>query len=407
MASMLVLLLISSSSSSSSSSLRMIGMARRIGLLLKRAWKQNSRDTFVNGVRLMSCVGLAKVYSAVLGGGAEGMSAAALPGKISLITFGVISMAQLSLIKTLDLFSRERETVQRERARGQYSALEYVFSKVITELPIDACYSALYAFVLHNGCDFHTTRRKFMGLYALIALVSSSLGLAIGASLPSGESALVAGPTLMVIYMVLGVLNPSGQPQKINKTKYTTSTLSSLSSGKQHQEEEDKQQQQQNYSGSSETCPRVLLPLKMCSPIKWSIESLLCSEFRGLEFTRDFRSAPQMGAIALVGSGDQALKALGLSHQTTEKCIKAMMTLLVSHIAVAIGALAMRRQRHVTLDDDDASSVNSIYFTLNNNSNNYNTDDATTTSKNVTRTSDKTTSWLHRLFKSNLKQKTR
>eukprot|EP00466_Bigelowiella_natans_P001290 jgi/Bigna1/77561/fgenesh1_pg.49_\ len=244
-------------------------MARRIGLLLKRAWKQNSRDTFVNGVRLMSCVGLAKVYSAVLGGGAEGMSAAALPGKISLITFGEEETEEE---EEEDDDDDKNECHINGSVVPHKAALEYVFSKVITELPIDACYSALYAFVLHNGCDFHTTRRKFMGLYALIALVSSSLGLAIGASLPSGESALVAGPTLMVIYMVLGVLNPSGQPQKINKTKYTT---------------------------------RVLLPLKMCSPIKWSIESLLCSEFRGLEFTRDFRSAPQMGAIALVGSGDQ------------------------------------------------------------------------------------------------------
>mmetsp|Transcript_5791 Transcript_5791/g.7700 ORF Transcript_5791/g.7700 Transcript_5791/m.7700 type:complete len:221 (-) Transcript_5791:102-764(-) len=219
-----------------------------------------------------------------------------------------------------------------------------------------------------------------MGLYAIIALVSSSLGLAVGASLPSGESALVAGPTLMVIYMVLGVLNPSGQPQKMNRRATTTSS----------KEKDD---------GEADSCPRILAPLKICSPIKWSIESLLCSEFRGLEFTRDLRSAPQMGAIALVGSGDQALAALGLHHQTTENCVKAMITLLISHIAVAIGALAMRRQRHVSLNDGLAL-VHSNKLMMNNTDNEVTTAATSAPKKNIKIKS------LYQRLKFDLKHKT-
>jgi len=336
---------------------------KRIGLLLKRAYKQNSRDRFVNGVRVLSCIGLAKVYGAVLGVGSEGASAASLPGKISLITFGVISMAQLSLIKTLDLFGRERETVARERMRGQYSAWEYVFSKVIAELPLDCGYSCLFAYTLYTDCQFHTPLMPFLGMHGLLSAVSASLGFAIGAASPSSDCALITGPTLMVVYMVLGVLNPSGVPSPSPSSQCTSPESKSrprndlsldgtASRGDEKREtwswrklsiaRERRAKEIQNY-------PSPLQTLKLFSPIKWTIEGMLCLEFKGLEFSRDFRSAPQMGAIALVNSGDQALKALGLSDQTTRNCVRAMFALLSSNLIFSVLALHANSQRRVSL----------------------------------------------------------
>jgi hypothetical protein len=47
-------------------------------------------------------------------------------------------MSMMALMKTLDVFGRERIVVAREHARGRYDAMEYVLAKLITELPLDA-----------------------------------------------------------------------------------------------------------------------------------------------------------------------------------------------------------------------------------------------------------------------------
>ena len=46
----------------------------------------------------------------------------------------------MALVKSLDLIARERNTVGRERARGQYGAAEYVGAKLLAELPLDAAF---------------------------------------------------------------------------------------------------------------------------------------------------------------------------------------------------------------------------------------------------------------------------
>lgn len=381
---------------------------------------------------------------------------------------------------------------------------------------------------MHLTCDINTPRGLFVGLYALLAGLSSSLGLAVGAMAPSGDAALVIGPSLMVVYMVLGVLNPSGVPRRASHpahpniesdgSKHILSMVRSVrdnlngfgSMARQKSQSKPPQiepgcsgrvrslrdklkglesvarrttsqstspciqpegsgrirsmvwslcncvkglgpvirrtsqsttpQIEQEcsahilsirsrrdnlnglgslvrrtsqckpplivpeYSGriqsmvrsvrnslnglgsvaSSklaafskppataekaaatagtaakdtikfsdcvENCPLLLRPLKLLSPIKWSVESLMCSEFKGLEFKRDLRSAPRMGAVALVTSGDQALEALGLENQTTNACVSAMSRLLVSHILIAMVSMSITRPRHVNFDD--------------------------------------------------------
>lgn len=54
-------------------------------------------------------------------------------------------MSMMALMKTLDVFGRERLVVAREYARGRYDAMEYVLAKLITELPLDAACECLSA----------------------------------------------------------------------------------------------------------------------------------------------------------------------------------------------------------------------------------------------------------------------
>lgn len=57
---------------------------------------------------------------------------------LAVVSFASITMSMMALMKTLDVFGRERIVVAREHARGRYDAMEYVLAKLITELPLDA-----------------------------------------------------------------------------------------------------------------------------------------------------------------------------------------------------------------------------------------------------------------------------
>ncbi|GAB5361987.1 hypothetical protein AAMO2058_000759500 [Amorphochlora amoebiformis] len=318
----------------------------RIGCLFRRAITQNCRDWSVLATRVLAYGGLAKVYTSVLRANCPADSVGSLPDKICLLTFGTISMAQLSLIKSLMLFATERSTVERERARGQYSALEYVISKLVAELPVDTFFGLLYAYVLHANSEFNMPRGKFLSVFALLSGLGTTLGLAVGAAVPSGEAALVTGPVLMVVFTALGIINPSGA-----RPPASGDSENSGKNPKDSQTEaERKKKDKKMYSPTGlATCPVILRPFKLCSPIKWGIEAILCSEFRSLKLKRDLREAPRMGALALVSSGDMALEALGLGDQTTGNCLNAMGRILVGQIAFSVAAMSATRPKFADL----------------------------------------------------------
>ena len=97
--------------------------------------------------RLVSSVGLAALFRASLGplgGGASSASsgsslvaARSVPDRVALLSYSCISMAQLSVVKTLSAIGKEATVVSRERARGQYRGHEYLLAKIISEVSID------------------------------------------------------------------------------------------------------------------------------------------------------------------------------------------------------------------------------------------------------------------------------
>lgn len=59
-----------------------------------------------------------------------------------------INTAMISIVKTLNLFTRERAIVGRERTKGLYDTSAYVLSKVFGELPIDALFPLMFGTIL-------------------------------------------------------------------------------------------------------------------------------------------------------------------------------------------------------------------------------------------------------------------
>ena len=229
-----------------------------------------------------------------------------------------INMAMMALMKALDTIGRERKVVDRERARGLYSAPEYVLAKLFTELPLDAAVAAAFGALLHQRVAPRVGQPALVGALALNAATCAGLGLAIGALAPSTDSALAVGVPVMIVHMVLGVLNPAG----VDPTAQPS---------------------------------RLLQLVSHASPIKWSIRHLCCLELRGMELSRSAKEAPRMGGLALVTSGDEVLERLGLEHETSARCTRAQLSLLLAEMAVALAGLHWTKPRPQPMEPPAAS----------------------------------------------------
>jgi len=105
----------------------------------------------MNALRLGACVALAFLFGDMFG--SLGVpSAVSVSSRVELLSYSSIVISMMSLMKTLDMVGREQRGLERERARRQYGALEYLLAKLVAELPLDALYagaSVLRALLAH------------------------------------------------------------------------------------------------------------------------------------------------------------------------------------------------------------------------------------------------------------------
>eukprot|EP00978_Attheya_sp_CCMP212_P026572 scaffold87617_cov61-Attheya_sp.AAC.8 len=246
----------------------------RIRMLFTRSWRQNYRNH--RSVR-------------------DGKSIpASIADRTALLSFGVINMSMMALMKTLDLFGREKAVVVREQVRKQYTSFDYLVSKALAEIPLDTFFAAVFATLLKATTGLRIPLPQLMGTFSLMTVAGASLGFAVGSITSNVESAMATGMPIMIIFMVVGVINPSGVDLK-------------------------------------DPPPFFVQWIKLASPIKWAIEALCVAEFNGMEFggasegqpwwrksIQSFQDLPKMGAFAFVENGNQILEALGLAIPPNE-----------------------------------------------------------------------------------------
>lgn len=266
---------------------------KRFGRLLLRSWRQNIRNHRVNCFRLTASVGNAYLFTRIFGSIKKGLfTSKSVADRVALLSYSVINMSMMALVKTIDLFAKEKPVVQREQQRNQYSSLEYLLAKSIAEIPLDALFAAIFTTTLKSMCGIRIGWRALTGAFTLMTVAGASLGFAIGALSPTAEVAMTAGIPVMVILMTVGVVNPSGVD-------------------------------------TSEPQPALVEALKQLSPIAYAIQAVCIAEYRGMKFddqlankgnffsrgSRLLRDLPKIGALALVQNGDQVLDELGMAKE--------------------------------------------------------------------------------------------
>ena len=291
--------------------LRHVG--KRFGRLLLRSWRQNTRNYRVNILRLFVSVGNAFLFTNVFKSVKKGIfTAKSVADRTALLTFGVINMTMMALMKTIDLFAREKPVVRREQQRNQYSSLEYLLSKSIAEIPLDTVFATVFTWVLKYFSGIRIGWRYLTATFALMTVSGASLGFAIGAASPTGETAMTMAIPVMVLLMSVGIINPSGVDP-------------------------------------SEAVPLLVDALKALSPVNYAIRAVCIKEFSGAKFDspngkqsniflqgrRALQDLPKMGALALVKNGDQVLTALGLGDKTYEGAMWHLVHLSLANLFIS------------------------------------------------------------------------
>jgi|EP00970_Alexandrium_tamarense_P006972 hypothetical protein len=226
----------------------------RFRALLRRSWWQNARNLRVNALRLSASVVQAALFAAIFPSVRDDKSLTkSIADRVALLTYGVINMSMMSLMKTLDLFARERKVVTREQMRNSYSSLQYLMAKALAEIPLDTLFGFIFAKVLKSLTGLRTSFARLAKTYCLMTITSVSLGFAIGSLTTSPDTAMSLGVPIMIVYMIVGVINPSGV--------------------------------------NPDEAPNALMKtLRRLSPIRWAIEAVVTAEFRGMEFGEKDRS---------------------------------------------------------------------------------------------------------------------
>ena len=177
----------------------------RLAALLMRSLRQNFRDTKVNLFRTIASLGLARLFSELFSGVKKGKSLAkSVADRTALLSFGVINMTMMAMMKTLNLFGKEKNVVCREQMRRHYTSFDYLISKTLAELPIDMIFSSIFAAALKHFTCLRVPFPRLCGTFSLLTVASASLGFAVGSWTNGVEEAMTMGMPLMVILMAVG-----------------------------------------------------------------------------------------------------------------------------------------------------------------------------------------------------------
>ncbi|KAK4762792.1 hypothetical protein SAY86_008560 [Trapa natans] len=257
------------------------GWWRQFCLLLKRAWKQASRDGPTNKVRTRMSVASAIIFGSIFW--RMGKSQSSIQDRMGLLQLAAVNTAMAALTKTVGVFPKERTIVDRERSKGSYALGPYLLSKLLAEIPIGAAFPLMFGTILYPMAGLNPSLSrfvKFCGIATVESFAASAMGLTVGAMVPTTEAAMALGPSLMTVFIVFGG----------------------------------------SYINADNT-PVIFQWIPRVSLIRWAFQGLCINEFKDLQFEHEHSFDLQ--------NGEQALERLSLGSRLIRETVIAESRILL------------------------------------------------------------------------------
>ena len=278
----------------------MVKIGGQIKLLFQRAWKQVTRDKKTFIARFMSSLFSALLFGVIYW--RVGYTQSTIQDRMGLLQVACINSAMTSLVKTINVFPREKQIVNRERVEGSYSVFPYFISKLLAELPVGAIFPIMFSSLLYPMAGLSGGAKrfaKFLGIITLESFTAASYGLSVGALAPNTEAALAIGPASMILSIVFG-----------------------------------------GFYVNAENIPKFLRWIPKISLIKHAFEALCVNEFRGLQF--------ENGKSGERTSGEKVLGRLSYGDSTVAKACASQARVLAFNYLFTFSLLKLKKPKFKT-----------------------------------------------------------
>ncbi|GAB4813264.1 hypothetical protein N2152v2_000310 [Parachlorella kessleri] len=175
------------------------------GLLLRRAWKQQSRDRIPQVITLMQTIVLGFVLAAIFS--QIELNQTGIQDETGVLFFCTMFAAMTSMFGALNSFPSEAGIINRERAGKAYHVLPYYLARFICDMPIRVGQGVLFGCIVYWIVGLNPTAAAFFIFIAIIileGLCGQALGVAVSAAVKSEKLAFAVAPALTVILMLCG-----------------------------------------------------------------------------------------------------------------------------------------------------------------------------------------------------------
>ena len=193
------------------------------GLLLRRAWKQQSRDILPIAITVVQTVVVGFILAAIYSD--MGSSATPVQDELGILFFVCIFSAFGAMFQALNTFPTDRAVVNRERASKMYHVLPYYVARFICDMPTRVGQGLLFGCIVYWIVGLNPAASAFFIFCALLiveGLAAQGFGICISAVCPNEKVAFAIAPAITIVLILVGgfYVNQDAIPVWISWLKY-------------------------------------------------------------------------------------------------------------------------------------------------------------------------------------------
>ncbi len=193
------------------------------GLLLKRAWKQQSRDILPLAITFIQTVVIGFILAAIYSDMENSLTP--VQDEIGILFFVTIFSAFGAMFQALNTFPVDRSVVNRERASKMYHLLPYYFARFICDIPARVGQGLLFGCIVYWIVGLNPAASAFFIFCALLiveGLTAQGFGICISAVAPNEKVSFALAPAITVVLILVSgfYVNQDAVPVWISWLKY-------------------------------------------------------------------------------------------------------------------------------------------------------------------------------------------